>query len=184
MYNRIRVQQRLESSVAGRAAISVFLLFTVFSLVVWNLPSSEIKRRAFKVVRPYITATSLDQNWGVFAPDPRRISIDIQARVRYADGTSETIDVPRGNDVYGAYWDYRWWKWAEWIRQDAQKDLWKPAALWFARKASTDGRKPTRVVLVRRWYDLRPPGPGPSRGPWHEFAFYTLTITGSDQASG
>ena len=178
------MQQRLESTGAGRLAISVFVLFTVFSVVVWNLPTSEIKTKSLKVVRPYITLTSLDQNWGVFSPDPRRISIDMVARVQLADGTEETMRVPRGNDVYDAYWDYRWWKWAEWIRQDSQDQLWKPAALWFARKDASEGKKPTRVVLVLRWYDLLPPGPGPSRGPWHESPFYTLTLTGSEEETG
>ena len=171
------MQQRLESSPAGRIAISLFLVFTIFSVVVWNLPDSEVKRKSLEVVRPYITLTSLDQNWGVFSPDPRRITIDIEARVRYADGGEQTLHIPRGNDFYGGYWDYRWWKWAEWIRQNSQDELWKPAALWFARKAATDGRRATQVTLVRRWYDLLPPGPGPSRGPWHEFAFYTLRLT-------
>jgi hypothetical protein len=87
------VQQRLESTGAGRLAISVFVLFTVFSVVVWNLPTSEIKKKALKVARPYITLTSLDQNWGVFSPDPRRISIDMVARVQLADGTEETLRV-------------------------------------------------------------------------------------------
>jgi hypothetical protein len=171
------VQQRLESSTAGRIAISVFVLFTVFSVAIWNLPTSEMKQKSLKVVRPYITFTSLDQNWGVFAPDARRTSIDILARVRYADGGGETLHLPRGNDVYAAYWDYRWWKWAESLYQDEQDQLWKPAALWFARKATTEGRQPTEVVLVRRWYDILPPGPGPSRGPWQERTFYTLTVT-------
>lgn len=179
------MQQRLESSTAGRIAISVFVLFTVFSVAVWNLPTSDMKQKSLKVVRPYITLTSLDQNWGVFAPDPRRISIDMQARIRYADGSTATLDLPRSNDVYGAYWDYRWRKWAEWIRQDAQNQLWKPAALWFARKAAVGGRLPIEVVLVRRWYELLPPGPGPSRGPWQEYPFYTLTVTApSGEATG
>jgi hypothetical protein len=177
------VQQRLESSTAGRTAISVFVLFTVFSVAIWNLPTSEIKQKSLKVVRPYITFTSLDQNWGVFAPDARRTSIDILARVRYADGGGETLHLPRGNDVYAAYWDYRWWKWAESLYQDEQDQLWKPAALWFARKATTEGRQPTEVVLVRRWYDILPPGPGPSRGPWQERAFYTLTVTPPSEAA-
>jgi hypothetical protein len=178
------VQQRLESSTAGRIAISVFLLFTIFSLVVWNLPSSEIKQKSLKVVRPYITLTSLDQNWGVFSPDPRRISIDVFARVRSADGSETTIRVPRGNNVYGAYWDYRWRKWEEWIRQDSQNQLWEPAALWFARRAASEGLNPTQVVLVRRWYDLLPPGPGPSRGPWQEAPFYTLKLTPAEEGAG
>ena len=178
------MQQRLESTSGGRLAISVFVLFTVFSVVVWNLPTSEVKTKALKVVRPYITLTSLEQNWGVFSPDPRSISIDLVARVRSADGTEVTLHVPRGNDVYGAYWDYRWWKWVEWIRQDEQDHLWKPAALWFARKAASEGKQPTRVTLVRRWYELLPPGPGPSRGPWHEYSFYTLTLSGSEAEGG
>jgi hypothetical protein len=178
------VQQRLESSVAGRLAISVFVAFTVFSVVVWNLPPSDVKQKSLKVVRPYVTATALEQNWGVFSPDPRRITIDIVARVHYADGAEETLNLPRGNDFYGGYWDYRWWKWAEWIRQNEQDELWKPAALWFARKASTGGREPTQVTLIRRWYELLPPGPGPSRGSWNEYAFYNLSITPSEGEGG
>ena len=178
------MQHRLESSTAGRVAISVFVLFTLFSLIIWNLPTSEIKKRALKGVRPYITLTSLDQNWGVFSPDPRRMSIEIVARVRSSDGTDETIRVPRGNRVYGSYWDYRWRKWEEWVRQDAQNQLWKPAALWFARRAAAEGKQPTQVVLVRRWFDLLPPGPGPSRGPWQEAPFYTLRLTPVTEGTG
>ena len=44
-------------------------------------------------------ATGLDQNWGVFSPDPRRQSLDLVGRVRYADGGRETLRVPRGDPV-------------------------------------------------------------------------------------
>jgi hypothetical protein len=178
------VQQRLESSPAGRIAISVFVVFTLVCVVFWNLPDSEIKRKSLGVVRPYMTATSLEQNWGVFAPDPRRQTLEVIARVRYADGGQETLQVPRGNDFFGGYWDYRWWKWVEWVRQDARRDLWKPAALWFAGRAAADGRTPTQVVLVRRWYDILPPGPGPDRTEWREAEFYTLRLTSSSGGRG
>lgn len=176
------MQERLESSVAGRWAISVFLIATLASLIVWNLPASEIQRKALKVVRPYVTALSLEQNWGVFAPDPRRQTLDFFARVRYADGSEEEVRMPTGGDFVGAYWDYHWWKWVESVTNDQRDGLWKPAAVWFARRATTDTRKPVRVTLVRRWYELFPPGPGPSRGPWQEAEYYTLDITPSEDA--
>jgi len=179
----VGLQERFESTVAGRAAISVFLVATLLALIFWNLPESEIKRKSFKIVRPYITATSLDQNWGVFSPDPRRQTIDVVARVSFADGTRETFGIPRGDDVVGSYWDYRWWKWAEWLRLDTHSDLWRPAAIWFARRAGTDGRRPTRVTLVRRWYDLLPPGSGPDLTDWQEYAYYTLPLTSDDSGS-
>jgi hypothetical protein len=180
----VAVQELLESSTAGRALISVFLVVTLLAIVVWNLPDSEIKRKSLTIVRPYITATSIDQNWGVFAPDPRRQTVDLLARVRFADGTEETLGVPRGDDVVGAYWDYRWWKWVEWARVDEHRVLWQPAALWFARRARTDGRRPVQVTLVRRSYDLLPPGDGPDRTDWQEDAYFTLRFTANGSGSG
>jgi hypothetical protein len=170
------VQERLESALLGRVLISVFLLFTVFSLVVWNLPDSGVKRHSLKAVRPYVNAVGLDQNWGVFAPDPRRQTTQLFARVTYADGREETLRVPSGDPFVGEYWDYRWRKWAEWAITDAYDHLWHPAAVWFARRAGEQGEV-EKVVLVRRWHDLLPPGPGPARSDWQEYAFYTLTVT-------
>ena len=172
------MQERLESTVLGRVAISAFVLATLISLVLWNLPESNLKHTALTVVRPYVTALGIDQNWGVFAPDPRRQSLELVARVNYADGTEEVLELPRGDDFVGAYWDYRWLKWMEWATSDAHQDLWDPAARWFARMAAERGRTPTRVTLVRRWRDLLPPGPGPERSERHEFAYYTLTLEG------
>jgi hypothetical protein len=170
------VQERLESTTAGRAVISVFVLVTVLCLVFWNLPDSELKAQSERVVRPYILATGLNQNWGVFAPDPRRQVLDLVARVRYADGSEATLEYPRGGRLIGSYWDYRWRKWYESVRLDRREDLWAPAAAWFAQRERARGRRPVEVTLVRRWYALLPPGEGPERGPWQEFAFYTYEV--------
>jgi hypothetical protein len=172
------VQERLESSAVGRAVISAFAVVTVVALALWNLPDSEIKRKALTVVRPYVTALGLEQNWGVFAPDPRRESLELVARVEYADGTERTLEVPRGDPFVGEYWDYRWRKWYEWARADAYQNLWDPGARWFARVAADEGGTPVRVTLVRRWRESLPPGPGPARSEWHEFAYYTLNLQG------
>jgi hypothetical protein len=179
------VQQRLESSVGGRAAISLFVAVTVGCLVLWNLPDdSALQQESSRVVRPYMLATGLNQNWGVFAPNPRRVTLDFIARVEYADGTTGTMNVPSGGRLIGSYWDYRWRKWYEYVREDAYKGLWLPAAAWFASRAEEEGRHPVRVTLVRRWRVTLPPGEGPSQGPWQESAFYTYDVPQSGQAAG
>lgn len=183
MYNETGVQQRLESSRAGRAAISVFILVTLVSVVVWNLPASALKEDALAVTGPYIRATGLNQNWGVFSPNPRRHSMFLLARVRYADGTEEVVSPPRGGRLVGGYWDYRWRKWAEWTSTDEHDELWLPAAAWFARRAAAQGREPVSVTLVRRWRDTLPPGPGPSLGEWLEYPFFTYEVQRAVEAS-
>ena len=177
------MQERLESSHAGRVAISIFIAATVLSVVLWSLPESQLKRDALRIVRPYVLATGLEQNWGVFSPDPRRHTLEVVARVRYTNGAEETYSIPRGNRLVGGYWDYRWRKWAEWSSTDARSHLWEPAAAWFARRARAEGREPTSVTLVRRWRVSLPPGPGPSRGEWQEYAYYTYRVPAGDQAS-
>lgn len=169
-------QDRIEASRYGRAAISAFVAATVLSLVVWNLPESELRSRAFPVVETYIGLTGLGQNWGVFAPDPRRETISLAARARYADGREEILEFPSGDPVIGAYWDYRWLKWGEWASSTAHQELWQPTAAWFARKAAEGGEEPTTVTLVRRSYPLFPPGPGPERGAQREDEYYALTV--------
>ncbi len=177
------MQQRLESSRAGRAAISVFIVVTIVSVAVWNLPPSAIKEDALAVTAPYIRATGLNQNWGVFSPNPRRHSLFLSARVRYADGSEEVLSPPRGGALVGGYWDYRWRKWAEWASMDENSELWRPTADWFAGRARAQGRDPVSVTLVRRWRDLLPPGPGPSRGEWQEYVFYTYQVPGAGEAA-
>jgi hypothetical protein len=170
------VQEHLESTNAGRAAISVFVAITILSLVLWNLPDSELKSASDPAVRPLILVAGLNQNWGVFAPDPRRQTLDFVARVGYADGNEQTLDYPRGGRAIGSYWDYRWRKWYEAVRTDRHDELWQPAAAWFAQRERAAGRRPVTVTLVRRWYDLFPPGKGPEHGPWQESAFYTYEV--------
>lgn len=169
------VQERLESSTAGRVVISLFLLITVISLVVWNLPQSELKKQGLKPVRPYVNATGLDQNWGVFAPPPRQLVV-LEARIAYEDGVQRTWSLPRGGPVLDAYWDYRWRKYTEWARNDNRRYLWEPTAAWIARHERAQGRRPVTVVLSRRVTQLRPPGAGPSQEGPKTFDYYVYPV--------
>ena len=175
------MQARLERTAAGRALISILLVVMLACIAVTNLPASQIRARLYPLAQPVLNALGLDQNWGVFAPNPRRNSLFMFARVRYADGSEETLTTPRGGRLVGGYWDYRWRKWAEWTTMDEHSQLWQPAAAWFAQRARAQGRDPVNVTLVRRWRELLPPGPGPSRGDWHEYAFYTYDVARAEE---
>ena len=169
------LQERLEASVVGRVVISLFVLFTVVGLVVWNMAPSELRKQALRTFRPYVNATGLDQNWGVFAPPPRQLVV-LEARIAYEDGTHRAWTLPRGAPLLDAYWDYRWRKYTEWARNDNRRFLWEPTAAWIARHERAQGRRPVTVVLSRRVTPLRPPGPGPSREKTQIVDYYLYPV--------
>ena len=167
----------IELSRPGRALISAFVLVTLGAVAMTNLPDSEVKRELLAPAGPYLTATGLDQNWGVFAPDGRRSVLLLVASVRYADGSTAKWRLPEGGPVLGTYWDYRWRKWAEnvmTIGGDAA-GLQRPAAVWIAREMQRPGKRPALVTLATWSRELRPPGDrGRAQGPWREDVFYRL----------
>jgi hypothetical protein len=168
------LQERLEASDWGRAAISAFIGITLATLLVIQLQGSHLRAQALELANPYSAALGLDQDWAVFAPEPRRIVIDMQARISYADGSTRVWHVPVSNDFVGSYWDYRWLKYMETAIKDVNQRLWVPFAIWVARRERSSS--PTvKVELIRRWSDLTPPGRrGPSRSPWHQYTFFTF----------
>lgn len=168
------VQERVEASPLGQWALSALVVVTIAAVAIWNLPDSGLKRAGVAVVRPYVAATGLDQSWNVFAPDPPRLSTEIYARVVYGDGTVAVWRPPKGDAVIGHYRTYRWWKWVESARIDANQFLWEPTATLAVSQVDHGGRTPARVELVRRWRDLAPPGSGQPDGAWQEFTYFIL----------
>jgi hypothetical protein len=175
---RSLTQKALEATSAGRVLVSLFLIATIAAVCITNLPDSWLRREALTATDPYLLATGLDQNWNVFAPEPRPTSLRLKARVGYEDGARETWSPPAGGDLTGTYWDYRWRKWMENVIQDAHKrQLWKPAAQFVARQSQREGRTPTKITLVRQWQDLRPPGAqGPHERTLRAYAYYELEL--------
>lgn len=168
------MQERIESSATGRAVISAFVVVTLLGTLLTQMPASALGRFGDRVFGPYVEAVGLDQNWEVFAPDPRRLTLDVHAEVTFADGTTERWDVPTGGMVVDTYRFYRWQKWMESVRADANSQLWEPTARWIARTHERDGRDVTRVTLVRRWYDTPPPGTSGERPDFSSYEFYVL----------
>jgi hypothetical protein len=175
------VQQRVERSGVGRAAISVFVVVTLVGIVGINLPGSVLRTDLLKPGQPYLNAVGLDQDWALFAPDPRRTAIGLQAVVRYDDGTSATWTIPQDDPVIGTYRDYRWRKWMENVIMDLNRSLWRAAALWAAREEARTDRREFDVTLVRLEASLFAPGTTPIRGPWESQAFFNLRLTDGQQ---
>ena len=148
------MQERLESSVGGRVVISILVVVLFAAVVAWNLPESELGRQGRFRLKPVVNAAGLDQTWAVFAPDPPRQEVELEARIAYADGTERRWRVPTGDPLVGAYRDYRWLKWAEWMTSGATVVLWEPAAAWIAREELDAGRRPLSVTLIRQMYDV------------------------------
>lgn len=168
------MQQRLEASRTGRILLSLAVVVVVAGVAVWNLPpSSELARRAQPKLHGVVYAAGLDQSWAVFAPDPPRQELVLEARIVYDDGTQRTWEVPTGGPLIGAYWDYRWLKWAEWMSGGSDARLWQPAAAFIAREEQDAGRRPVSVTLVRQVYQLPLGGPKGEPSPVN---FYTYAV--------
>jgi hypothetical protein len=172
------MQARIESSAAGRALISGILIVTLAAIMVTNLPDSEIKARLLGLTQPYLNATGLDQDWAIFSPNPRGTVVYVEGRIDYANGTTSAWPIPARSGIW-AYSDYRWHKFGEYVQLDANKWMWYPFAKYIASRAHAYGHEPVRVTLVRRWFQLLPPGLGPDHGPWNNFPFFTLDLKGS-----
>jgi hypothetical protein len=170
-----RLQARVESSRPGRILISLFAACTVFTVLVVNMPDSELKNHLLVPFGPVLRASGLDQNWGVFS-DVRSVSVFVEGRVHNVDGTTTVFPIPSRTGI-AALSDYRWQKFEEQVRLDDNKNLWAPYADWLVDRARARGLDPERVSLVRRFADTLPPGPGPERAPYSEFTFFELPVT-------
>ena len=164
--------------------ISAFLIVTLAGVVITNLPQSNLRRHALRVAEPYLNAIGLDQSWALFAPDPRRFSIALRARVLYEDGSAETWRPPAGGALFDSYWDYHWQKWQEWVLDAGERRLWRPAAEFIARDSAGRTRRPVRVTLFRLTSLNNPPGRHPDHKPVVSRAYYSLRITPTVLARG
>jgi hypothetical protein len=169
------LQERLESTDLGRALISAFILITLVVVIAANLPPSELKAQLTRISNPYIEAVGIKQVWGVFAPDPRRRVLFLEARIRFDDGSTAIWRPPRGAPFPNSYRDVRWRKWVEPVHRI--QTLWPLMARWLAREYATAGKRPVEVSLVRRSWWLLPPGPGPDHEEIKEETLYTLDVT-------
>ena len=136
---------------AGRILLSGAIVVLLACMVVENMPASPLRRAAEPAAASVLAATGVEQHWDIFAPDPRSVSIQLEARVEFRDGTRATWRPPHGGALVGSYWDYHWGKLAEHASFDSGPNadaLRDGLARFAARKLSGPGREPSQVTLV------------------------------------
>lgn len=149
------------------------MVVVVVSVVLWNMPAGRPRVKVSHVVDPIIQAVGLDQNWALFAPNPRNYGIGISATVTYRDGRVKHLSPPHNGLILSPYRTYRWQKYDENLNMETHAALWAPAARWYARAA---GGHPVKVVLTRTFRYVTVPGDAGSRPPRQHYDFYTLNL--------
>ena len=125
-------------------------------------------------VRPAVYMLGLYQSWSVFAPNPSTASVAVEADIHFADGDVVRHRFPHGDDLVGAYREYRWRKWERRVRLDRYDHLWRDAAEWLAARYEDDGTV-ERIVLIRRFSDTPEPGSDEER-IWQSVEFYEYDV--------
>jgi hypothetical protein len=82
-----------------RGAVSAFLLFHLAALVAWNLPPSALQARIVPWFRAYMLPTGLWQNWTMFAPNPMRHAVMLQALAMDRNGMVYEYKFPRVGEM-------------------------------------------------------------------------------------
>jgi len=172
------LQMRFESSRRGRAVITIGLIVTLAAILISLLPASAIKNRLLPVAQPYLNAVGVGEDWGVFAPNPRKEVIYAGGVIKYSDGSESVWNFPVRPGIM-AYSDYRWQKFEEHVRLDAFKGLWHPFATYLVTHEAVPGKTPVRVGLARKWAEINPPGAPTSIGPWNRYVYYVATVGGA-----
>jgi hypothetical protein len=170
---RVRWGERLEQSPAAQGVLTIAMAAVMGSVVLWNLPAGRPHDAVRPVVGPVVQGLGLEQDWALFAPDPRGYSVGVYATITHRDGRVETWVPPHNGLLLAPYRTYRWQKYVERLRADDYGNLWEPTARWIARQHGSDV---TKVVLTRTFQDAQAPGsrgPRPSPG---RYDFYTLDL--------
>lgn len=165
--------QRIEASVLGQAVISVAMVVVIVSVVLWNLPSGPPRDAVRPTVGPVVQALGLEQDWALFAPEPRAFGVGVYATITHRGGRTEIWRPPHNGLLLSPYRNYRWQKYVERLRADDYSGTWEPTARWIARESGPDVVK---VVLTRTFRDVAVPGSGTPRPAAGRYDFYTLEL--------
>ena len=175
------LQERVEANPTGRAAITGLIIVTLGAMLISNLPPSTLRETALPIVKPLLDTTGLNQNWNLFAPNPRKSTLRLEARITYQDGSTSVWRTPISDQVVGEYRAFRWRKWASYVvsstRCTAGPRLCPVTALWLARIHNRDGKTVVRVELYKQVYTAPKIGSrNYKQPPWEETFLYRLTI--------
>ncbi len=175
--------ERVRSGLAS-LAIAFFLIVSVVGVV----PGSETSALLDRLFGPTVTTTGLQQNWGVFSPDPMSIEVETHVLVYFEDGSSTRWDSP-GGGRFDSSRSERWRKWESRVRRDENARHWTLAAQYVAGQFESAPSPVISVRLVRSWSAVPPAGEPNATRTYNEFHFYEwdpvtntgVTLTEADQ---
>lgn len=139
---------------AGEIGISALIVVMLVVAIVGSIPKSTIKTTAGQVTTPVALVTGLDQGWGVFSPNPPRVTTELEVHVIMSDGEDKVWRLNADRSLP----EYRWRKLKEGFIK--YKSLRPAFARWVVREVSDDGDKPVRVLIVLQTETLPLPGQG------------------------
>jgi hypothetical protein len=134
---------------AARVVTNLMIVLWLLGLAVWNLPDAPIRRSAFASVRTPLLAVGLEQNWVVFAPDPRRESRYVYAELTWADGKTTRWGFPRGG--WWSQWRYYHWQKIAEALPSAEAARLRRVAAWIAGREARSRVAIATVRLAVRW---------------------------------
>ncbi len=168
------LSERVERSPAGQLVISIVVVLVLLAEVATHLPTGSALNRSIGEDANYlIRVMGTEQQWGVFAPNPRQTSLRIEGRVTFEDGSTAVWYLPDGPRIGGNLRFYRWRKWLERVRSDDFRNLWEPTARWIASEFDDRASPVAQVDLVRLFHDNTVVGPQPL---YQEFTYYTYVV--------
>ncbi|MCV7282770.1 hypothetical protein H7J88_24345 [Mycolicibacterium flavescens] len=135
-----------KSSVLWRRArdigASVLIIVILSTAILSSLPNSVLKQTAAPVLTPVARATGLDQNWGMFAPNPPRTFSVLEVHVIMSNGEDRVWLIKDDPSMPGLYWRK--------IKEEVikHKDFRDGLAAWVVRKMTNKGERPARVAMV------------------------------------
>lgn len=175
---RAPISLRLERSPVVQVLISGLVLLVLLAGIGVHLPAGSKVQQAVGAQANHISRLlGTEQQWGVFAPDPRQTSLRIEGRVTYANGSTAVWTLPAGPRIGANLRYYRWRKWLERVRSDDYADIWEATARWIASEHAGGPVPVASVTLVRLFHQNRIDGPQP---PYEEFSYYTFVVSDED----
>jgi hypothetical protein len=169
----VRWGERLEQNPVVQGVVTILMLAVLACVVFWNLPPGQPREATRPLASTVTQSLGLEQDWALFAPDPRGFSVGVFATITHSDGRVDRWVPPHNGLVFAPYRTYRWQKYVERLRGDDYSGLWEPTARWLARKY---GPGVTRVVLTRTFQEAKVPGAKGPRPPLQTAVFYTLDL--------
>jgi hypothetical protein len=163
-----------------RAALNVFIAFHVLGLAIWALPDSPLRKKLARPFEKYVVYLGLWHSWGMFAPKPLDINFDVQATLKYRDGSTAVWIAPRVEQL--SMWERvpkeRYRKWRERIRSDDYSMIWDDTSRWIARQMNKNPQNPpVEVRLTRYWAPIPKVNLNQDHQPLERTIAYTNSFT-------